>query len=89
MVACRGGTASRRTSARVPAYRSASSPATSAIAGLSTGSALTTRRNGVNVPVCSVCALRETTYPSRSLPAKRTLTRDPGTADSAIEAGTA
>ena len=41
--ACRGGTASRSTSARVPAYRSATARASPAISGVSTGSGDTTR----------------------------------------------
>jgi hypothetical protein len=89
VAACRPGTASRSTSDRVPAYRSATSAASAAIAGCSTGSALTTRRNGLSEPPCSLVAPRSRTNPSTSRPAKRTLTRTPGRASSAIEAGTA
>ncbi len=41
--ACRGGIASRSTSARVPAYRSATARASAPISGVSTGSGDTTR----------------------------------------------
>ena len=54
VAACRPGTASRSTSERVPAYRSASSAASAATCGDSTGSALTTRRSGVSDPSWSV-----------------------------------
>ena len=87
-VACRGGTASRSTSERVPAYLAATAPVSAATSGVSTGSALTTRRNGCSRPVCSVVAARSMTNPSTSWPAKRTFTRTPGWASSAIVAGT-
>jgi hypothetical protein len=89
VAAWRGGTASRSTSERVPAYRSASTPASSATGPWRTGSGLTTRWIGVSVPVCSLSAARPRTNPSSDFPAKRTLTRAPGTAVSAIEPGTA
>ena len=88
MAACRGGTARRSTSLRVPAYRSASSPARAATSGLSTGSRLTTRRSGASRPWWSVSAARASRYPPTSWPANRTFTRHPGTASSAIAAGT-
>ena len=58
VVAWRGGTARRSTSERTPAYRWASAAASSAMAGLSTRSPLTTRRSGVSVPTCSVRSTR-------------------------------
>ena len=58
------------------------------MAGLSTGSALTTRRNGCNRPPWSVSSARARRNPSTSWPANRTLTRQPGTASAAIAAGT-
>ena len=86
-VACRGGTASRSTSERVPAYRAATAPVSAATSGVSTRSGLTTRRSGCSRPVCSVVAARSITKPSTSCPAKRTLTRTPGWASSAIVCG--
>ena len=88
VVAWRCGTASRSTSERVPAYLSASAPARVAICGCRTGSGLTTRRNGASRPVWSLSAARASTKPSTSCPAKRTFTRAPGTAVSAIATGT-
>ena len=52
--ACRGGMASRSTSARVPAYRSATSRASARISGLSTGSGDTTRSSRASRPACSL-----------------------------------
>jgi hypothetical protein len=89
VVAWRGGTASRSTSDRTPAYRSATSATSAATVGASTGSGLTTRRSGASTPAWSLAAARPTTNPSTSWPAKRTLTRTPGWAASAIVAGTA
>ena len=65
------------------------SAASAATCGDSTGSALTTRRSGVSDPSWSVPATRSSTKPSTSRPANRTLTRTPGRASSAIDAGTA
>ena len=87
-VACRGGTARRRTSPSDPAYRPATVRASASTAGVSTGSGETTLRSGLRRPTCSASARRSTTKPSRSCPAKRTLTRTPGRAVSAIDAGT-
>ena len=87
-VACRGGTASRRTSPSVPAYRVATSRAVASTSGASTGSGETTRRSGLSRPGCSAMARRSRTNPSRSWPANRTLTRTPATAAGAMEEGT-
>ncbi len=87
-VACRGGTASRSTSERVPAYRSAIAADSAATSGLRTGSALTTRRSGASRPVWSESLRRSTRNPSTSCPANRTFTRAPGTAVSAMAVGT-
>ncbi len=86
--ACRGGTARRRTSPSEPAYRSATTRAAASTAGVSTGSGETTRRIGLSRPRCSASARRSSTNPERSWPAKRTLTRTPGSAASAIDVGT-
>ena len=79
--------AGRRAGARrraAPAYRSATAPVSAATSGASTGSALTTRRSGAQpAGVVGLAAARSTTKPSTSWPAKRTLTRAPGTAASA------
>ena len=50
---------------------------------------LTTRVSGWSRPGWSLVAARPTTYPPTDWPAKRSLTRAPGTAVSAIVAGTA
>ena len=73
----------------MPAYLAATAPVSAATSGVSTRSALTTRRIGWRRPVCPVVADRSITNPSTSWPAKRTLTRTPGWASSAIVAGTA
>ena len=88
-VACRGGTARRRTSDRMPAYRAATAPVSAATSGVSTRSGLTTRRSGWRRPVCSVVEARSITKPSTSCPANRTLTRTPGCASALIVSGTA
>ena len=88
VVACRGGTASRSTSERVPAYLSAIAADSAATWGPRTGSALTTRRSGASRPVWSEALRRSTRNPSTSWPANRTFTRAPATAFSAIAVGT-
>ena len=70
--ACRGGTASRSTSATVPAYRSATDRARSATSAVSTGSGETTRSMKPSAPVCSDSATRASTNPPTSRPANRT-----------------
>ena len=72
----------------LPAYRSATAPASVTISGARTGSGLTTRRSGASRPGCSDWEVRTRTNPSTSCPANRTFTRAPGTASSASLAGT-
>ena len=87
----RGGAAPRGVVRRSSRLRSARRSGRRArrSAGVSTGSAPTARRSGASRPSCSLALTRSTTKPSTSCPANRTFTRTPGTACSAIDAGTA
>ncbi len=80
--------ASLSTSARVPAYRSATARARSKISGVSTGSGDMTRSRRASLPWCSLVWTRDSKYPSTSCPANLTRTRQPGTAASSRAAGT-
>ena len=86
--AWRGGTASRSTSMTVPAWWREIRRASSRTWGVSTLSGETTVRIGARRPVCSATSLRSTTYPARSRPAKRALTRTPGCALASSSSGT-
>ena len=86
--ACRGGTASRRTSLSVPAQRSATARQSPRTAGDSTGSAETTLLRNASVPSWSLVSTRSTTKASVRRPEKRTRTRQPGTTSASSVVGT-
>jgi hypothetical protein len=73
----------------VPAYRSATTRASLATCGVSTGSPDGTCDSGSSLPVKSVASSSDRTNPSSSWPLNRTRTRHPACTVSANFSGTA